>query len=267
MPNKLTALLFALFPPTLYTAVRTAVYAVAGLLARSGTEDIFAENRARLALRNAQPWLLIGSAALTLIIFALIFRGTPLLRFVGTARPRLPSVAAMIEIGLGLNLALTALILLLPLPADWFAEHTGGVSDPLGEAGLAVKLLCTVIAAPLAEEVVFRGLTQRFLLRGFSPGFAVLWQAVFFAAFHGTKLQMIYVLPAGIVLGLVYRRSGTLLAPIILHMAFNAYSELSIPLPRHAVGLAACLLGGGAVVTFAMLGERRRSLHQAAPQH
>ncbi len=269
MPPKLTSLFFALLPPALYYTVRTAVYYAAALWARSsGAAGEFAENQARLALRGAQPWLLIGSAALTLSIFALFFRGAPLLRFVGTARPRLVSVMTLAEIGLGLNLTLTSLMLLLPLPESWFAEHAEGVSDPLGAAGLAVKLLCTVVAAPIVEEVVFRGLAQRFLRRGFSPLFAVLWQAVLFAAFHGTRLQMLYVFPAGIVLGLVYHRSGTLLAPIFLHMVFNAFSELSVPLPQSVWGLLICFAAGAAIVSLGMLGERRRALlHQAAVQH
>ncbi len=268
MSKKLTALLFALLPPALYYAVRTAVFAAAAFWARSsGSEDIFAENQARLALRTAQPWLLIGSAALTILIFALVFRGAPLLHFVGTARPRFISAITFAEIGLGLNLALTSLMLLLPLPESWFSEHSKGVSDPLGASGTAVRLLCTVVAAPVVEELVFRGLAQRFLQRAYSPFIAILWQAVLFAAFHGTKLQMLYVLPAGIVLGLIYHWSGTLFAPIALHMAFNAYSELSVPLPGSVWGLVLCLLGGAVIVTGGMLGERRRALYQAASQH
>ncbi|MDR1693478.1 MAG: CPBP family intramembrane metalloprotease [Oscillospiraceae bacterium] len=250
MSKKLSALLLALFPPALYEAVRTVVFHCAALAVRWSVSpgDTFAENRARLALRAARPWLMLGGAALTLLIVLLLFRRT---LFAGGYRPRPGGVLILTEIGVGLNLALNGLILLLPLPASWFAEHSGAVDDPLGAAGPVVKLLCTVIAAPVAEEILFRGLTQRFLARAFSPCFAVLWQALLFAAFHGTKLQLLYVFPAGIVLGLIYHRSGSLLAPILTHMAFNAFSELSIPLPGSVWGLLFCLLGG---IGIALLG-------------
>ncbi|MDR0326251.1 MAG: CPBP family intramembrane metalloprotease [Oscillospiraceae bacterium] len=272
MRKKLTSILLALaFPSLLYffhTAIPTLAFAftLARTRAQSpGLDGEFLRNQAWLAVRTATPWLIILSAILTLLVVGLIFillgekrqRAFTLRRFdLDTKCDRLP-LLSLITAALGLGLALRAGLSLLPLPPSWIAEYSDRASSPLTGAGIMAQILCTVVVVPLAEEAVFRGLSFRFLRRGFSLPIAITLQAALFAVFHGSTVQMIYAFPVGIVLGLVYARCGTLAAPIILHMAVNA---VSFPLPNAAWGQWLCLLTGIAVTAAGLRGVWAKSI-------
>jgi hypothetical protein len=72
----------------------------------------------------------------------------------------------------------------------------------------------------VVEELLFRGAVQR-LLRPCGALYAVLGQAVLFAALHGTAAQIAYALPMGLLLGWSARRSGSLWPGMGLHALNN----------------------------------------------
>ena len=74
---------------------------------------------------------------------------------------------------------------------------------PLSAAGQSFALHCA--AAPLAEELVFRGAVQG-LLRPLGPRAAVCVQAALFAVQHGGAAGIAYALVLGVLLALVIAR-------------------------------------------------------------
>jgi membrane protease YdiL (CAAX protease family) len=88
-------------------------------------------------------------------------------------------------------------------------------------------ILSAAIAAPLMEEVLFRGLIQTSLSQGLLAGrrwTAIIITAIFFGSVHmdvsaPEALPLLTVL--GISLGYIYERTGRLWAPIVLHASFN----------------------------------------------
>jgi membrane protease YdiL (CAAX protease family) len=87
--------------------------------------------------------------------------------------------------------------------------------NPLWLCGLAV------IAAPLFEEFIFRGLVFQGLRRSAGPFFAVLASAALFAMVH-PPFAVIPVFGLGLATALSFQRTGVLLAPIIAHATYNA---------------------------------------------
>lgn len=90
--------------------------------------------------------------------------------------------------------------------------------DPLGVALLA---LVTVVAAPLVEELFYRGFLLRALERrvGATPA---LWASSFiFAAVHGQLLQLPALLLFGLLAGWLTQRSGRLGPAWAAHVGFN----------------------------------------------
>ncbi|MBS0197066.1 MAG: CPBP family intramembrane metalloprotease [Planctomycetes bacterium] len=87
-----------------------------------------------------------------------------------------------------------------------------------------------VIAAPIQEEIVYRGLLQSSLLALFKrPWAAVIASAAVFAAMHvggGEKGMPWYAVATVFVLavcmGAAFERTRSLAAPIVMHMLFNA---------------------------------------------
>jgi ABC-2 type transport system permease protein len=97
----------------------------------------------------------------------------------------------------------------------WRAAAFGDPAPPLWLAAVAV------IAAPIFEEFVFRGLVFRGLRRSFGLGLATLASAAIFAIVH-PPISVIPVFVMGAAAALVYQRAGMLLAPIVLHAVYNA---------------------------------------------
>ncbi|MCH8476063.1 MAG: CPBP family intramembrane metalloprotease [Opitutales bacterium] len=94
--------------------------------------------------------------------------------------------------------------------------------------------LPVVILAPLWEEIVFRGGIFRYL-QNFLPVFlAVILSALLFAVIHGHPAQLGGIFILGLILTLVYQKSGSLFAPILMHALFNANTLLGLVFLRLA---------------------------------
>jgi membrane protease YdiL (CAAX protease family) len=74
-----------------------------------------------------------------------------------------------------------------------------------------------VLIAPVAEELVFRGLGFASLGR-----FALPLSTALFAVAHGLPVLLIPVGIAGLALGLLRQRSGSVLPGMGVHMTLNA---------------------------------------------
>ncbi|WP_308410551.1 CPBP family intramembrane glutamic endopeptidase [Janthinobacterium sp. AD80] len=79
----------------------------------------------------------------------------------------------------------------------------------------------TVLAAPLCEEFIFRGLIQGGLRRSLPAWQAIGIAAAIFAIMH-PPASMLPVFVLGLCAGVAYERSGALLAPMLVHAAYNA---------------------------------------------
>ena len=82
-------------------------------------------------------------------------------------------------------------------------------------------LALTVLAAPLCEEFIFRGLIQGGLRRSLPAWQAIGIAAAIFAIMH-PPASMLPVFVLGLCTGHAYERSGALLAPMLVHAGYNA---------------------------------------------
>jgi ABC-2 type transport system permease protein len=78
-----------------------------------------------------------------------------------------------------------------------------------------------VLAAPLCEEFIFRGLIFGGLRRSMPAWQAIVVSAAIFAAVHPT-LSLLPVFVVGLCTAWVYERNKTLLAPMLVHAGYNA---------------------------------------------
>ena len=106
------------------------------------------------------------------------------------------------------------------------AQDTGvtmlfeSVDDPLGRA---MMVTAAVVIAPVAEEVIFRGVLLPGLAQSMRPSVALIVSAAVFALFHVPSHGAGAVVPGllGLVFGWARLRTGGLAAPILLHGANN----------------------------------------------
>lgn len=143
-------------------------------------------------------------------------------------------------VAFGLVLALEQGLKLLPLPEahDPAAEFAKNLS---GWAFLAFAALA-VIGAPLFEEFVYRGFLFNVCRTSFRKGrlgklfrteraadyTAMAVSAAFFAAGHLTLTGFPALFIMGMLLAALYRRSGTLICPMLLHALNNLFAVILI---------------------------------------
>ena len=94
------------------------------------------------------------------------------------------------------------------------------LSAPTGTAALAIGLLIAVVPG-VCEEVVFRGLLLRGLLRHRSALVSIAIAGSLFALAHGELQYAAAVLPLGLWLGLVAWKTGSIRLSIACHAANN----------------------------------------------
>ena len=87
-------------------------------------------------------------------------------------------------------------------------------------------MLWVGIVAPIAEEMIFRGLIFRRLLDEMRLGWAIGISAFLFGAYHGNVLQFLYAGVLGACFAYCYYRLGSLWAPILLHIGANSWSVI-----------------------------------------
>jgi membrane protease YdiL (CAAX protease family) len=120
------------------------------------------------------------------------------------------------------GLAIEALTGARPSPPAQLPEQLTGL-------GVAAAIVFGLVAAPVQEELVFRGLLYPPLRRRFGRWPAAWGQAVLFGAVHyvpaprvaDSLLLQAAMVGTGLGLAVIYERRGNLLAPVAAHAAFN----------------------------------------------
>lgn len=110
---------------------------------------------------------------------------------------------------------------------DGFEE----VAEALYGGSLLIEFLAIAVAAPLIEELIFRGLVYQRIRKLFGVRMAVILSALYFGVYHMNVVQGIYAFLLGILLAWVYEKYQTLWAPVLFHASANllsvVYSEWS----------------------------------------
>lgn len=99
-----------------------------------------------------------------------------------------------------------------------------------------LSVFLVVLVGPIIEEAVFRLGLIRMLMRRFPAALSVPISAIAFAVSHTDYVASDYaalsalltLLTGGLVLGFVYVRAGSLVAPIVTHSVYNALSFLPV---------------------------------------
>jgi membrane protease YdiL (CAAX protease family) len=116
-----------------------------------------------------------------------------------------------------LNFGLISPIIdLIPMPESWqkaFADLVG--------RGSFFSFLSIVIAAPILEELIFRGIILDGLLKKYSPIKSILISSVLFGLVHLNPWQFLAALSLGAFIGWVYYNTKSVSFAIIIHAANN----------------------------------------------
>lgn len=104
-------------------------------------------------------------------------------------------------------------------------DLTDRATDPVG---VALLVLIVGIGAPIAEEIFYRGLLQRSLIRRLGDWPGLIITALLFGGAHFQLLQFPALAVFGLVLGVLTYRTGRLGPAIVAHVGFNMAAVVNL---------------------------------------
>ncbi len=125
----------------------------------------------------------------------------------------------------------------------WVNERFGGGSQALVKALETTKdwkfmgaaLFVAVVVAPVVEEVIFRGYIYPVVKRFSEKWFAALFSGVLFGVIHFNLASFPVLAVMGILLVVLYERTGSIWPPIACHALFNG-TQMAIMLIAKGAG-------------------------------
>lgn len=137
--------------------------------------------------------------------------------------------------GLGGYFAALPLVILISLINQKIWQGQGG-SNPIlpialegkDPVALFIFFFTAAIAAPIFEEILFRGFLLPSLTRYFPVWGAIALSSLLFAIAHLSLSEVLPLTVLGMVLGFVYVRSRNLLSSMLLHSLWNSGTLLSL---------------------------------------
>ncbi|MDX6538686.1 MAG: protease family protein [Gaiellales bacterium] len=93
---------------------------------------------------------------------------------------------------------------------------------PVQTISLALALVYAVVVAPVTEELYFRGAGYAALRYRVGSLLTALLTGVAFGVAHGDPHAAIVLIAAGVMLGLIYERTGSIYPSILTHATHNA---------------------------------------------
>ena len=207
--------------------------------------------------------LYLLTAAWLLLLFFLLqkkFRFSRMLE-ISTRKPDSVIAVSSLAIGIFVGVLFNALLNLLSsyMPEGWLEGNQESV-DVFNNGSAFLMLLATVVAAPIVEELLFRGILYNALkkiIKTIPKRVTAPWRwcsillsglitSVLFGIYHGNILQAIYAGLLSCVMIWLYEISGSLKANILFHGAFN-FSNVVTALMVHLLGWKGSAIAGGVV--------------------
>jgi membrane protease YdiL (CAAX protease family) len=185
---------------------------------------------AAIPAEEAVPEMLLGYTLLFTILMA-IFRvqyGRPFWRSMGWTSARLPFLWNVIcGLGTGLLVALIAGLLRTPPTSGPIVEMMKG------RTALILLAIFGTTAAPLFEELGFRGFLQPLLVRTLGAVAGIVLASALFGALHYWEYNdswrsALLVALAGGAFGCMRHFTGSTKAAVIMHASFNALSFVAM---------------------------------------
>lgn len=90
-----------------------------------------------------------------------------------------------------------------------------------------------ILIGPFLEEILFRGIILKGLLRNYNPTKAIIISAILFGVFHFNLLQSPVAFGIGLILALVYVKTGSLKMCVLIHVINNTL----VGLVGHLIGV------------------------------
>ncbi len=156
-------------------------------------------------------------------------------------------VILMIASGISLQVLSTGILNIIDRYHPELLEHYHDmVSHSFSLSNGSIRVFTVMFMAPIAEELVFRGISLAAARSAFSfkgaGVIAVILSALLFGLAHGNAVQFCYAFPVGIILALVTVWSSSLIPSILLHITINVSSYMMDYIPAIWFGIPVIII-------------------------
>jgi ABC-2 type transport system permease protein len=217
-------------PPPVITVADGVMAALAFFVLQSLFALPFAEGDQASALTLLIAFVSAGSAVALVALLTFRKNRIPDLMLALGLR-RAPDRRSRSAASIGIGVACGAVAALLALGYLWLAKHVPALAESFDEAQQSLDhldgeergwmLAVAVLAAPLFEEFIFRGILYRGFRHSVRAPWAALASALVFALVH-PAITAPPVFFMAVLAATAYERTGWLATPIAAHMTYNA---------------------------------------------
>ncbi len=174
------------------------------------------------------PYFDVLYGVLCIVIFGLWYRSSFIVPYRDKKRTDVVrgfsfhTIVSIVFLAIGLyyvaDLVVNAAAALQPA---WMDAYDALMNDAGYQNPSFLLIVYSVILAPIAEELIFRGLTMRYARIALPFWLANIWQALLFGLYHGNFMQGLYAFVIGLFLGFVAHRGRGIRYSIPVHIVFN----------------------------------------------
>ena len=257
-----------LYPPLIFIAVQIIVMGVAGIIvgvsfamkgatAEMITNDTsaFMEEILRFATEHSVLILLISDIICYFIFLPMWLRTRDQLEPYKNSKP---GAVGLLVIGLFAAFNIVQMIIFTLIDISRYFPSYGEVTELLVTDSFILQILTVGIAAPVVEELVFRGIVMNRMMKWMPVWVSVLIQGLLFGLVHLNIFQGMYAFVAGILLGMVYVKFRSIIIVMVGHMAYNMTSILLVEFTSETVAGAVVVLSLVVLPVCAIFTIRRR---------
>lgn len=246
MKKYLKATGFILLYAGIYFALQF-LYLIAAAIIAAIMEIVKNPDMNPLELTEKLTSIIMGQAHMS-IIFATIV-AIPVYYFIVKARKqnlfklcsfssiKPMSLFVLVIAGISINLSSGFLLEItqrLDFLKRYFEAHDELMKVLVGGSNIIIVFIGTAIAAPIIEEILFRGLIFNELKKVMSVTAAVVLQGVLFGMYHMQVVQGAYAAVFGILMGLAYVWTKSIWSSIIIHVMINGTSTILSNIPTES---------------------------------
>lgn len=124
----------------------------------------------------------------------------------------------LVPVILAMSVIMEGLVNLIPMP-----EKIQQMFEQMVQLNLQ-GYLTLGIAAPILEELIFRGVILKKFLEKYSPAKAIIFSAIIFGLAHMNPWQFIAAFFIGLAIGYIYWKTKSIWPGIFMHFANNSFS-------------------------------------------
>lgn len=181
-----------------------------------------------VGMEKAESYLMeitILVSLITILIFGKIYRGERENKDAGCHKKnRLAGkdILAIVICGVCICISLNSLIMRSGITQ--YSETYQTTSQSIYGASVFIQLSGVAFLAPMAEELVYRGMLYRRMRNMLPVWMSILGSAIIFGVNHGNLVQFIFAFITGAVMAYLYEIYHSLKASVLFHVVLNMTS-------------------------------------------